>query len=112
MDNSNEKFNKHIASFYATEINNNYQIEPNIFLDDKKFDEKMRKLFIEFPDVLRKAEYEHSKGALSGYLYELLKERILDINSKFRKWRKETINENSIKINVSNLVIILTLFIG
>ena len=30
MDNSNEKFNKHIASFYATEINNNYQIATNI----------------------------------------------------------------------------------
>jgi hypothetical protein len=62
----------------------------------------MRFLFIEFPTVLRKNEYETSHGLLSGYIYEMIKERILDINSQFRKWRKESNNENNIRLNVRN----------
>ena len=64
-------------------------------------------LFIEFPAYLRKCEFDNSQGLLSGYLYELFKEKILHINSKFRKWRKETNNEDNAKINVSYLHIIL-----
>ena len=63
----------------------------------------MRFLFIEFPTVLRKDEYENSHGLLSGYIYEMIKEKILDINSQFRKWRKESNNENNIRLNVRNL---------
>ena len=44
-------------------------------------------------------------GHFSGYIYEIFKERILDINSNFRKWRKETNNEKNIQINVRNLFI-------
>jgi len=62
----------------------------------------MRFLFIEFPAVLRKNEYETSHGLLSAYIYEMIKERILDINSQFRKWRKESNNENNIRLNVRN----------
>ena len=62
----------------------------------------MRFLFIEFPANLRKSEYETSHGLLSGYIYEMIKERILDINSQFRKWRKESNNENNIRLNVRN----------
>ena len=67
----------------------------------------MRFLFIEFPTVLRKDEYENSHGLLSCYIYEMIKERILDINSQFRKWRKESNNENNIRLNVRNLFIYL-----
>ncbi len=65
----------------------------------------MKFLFIEFPSNLRKGEYENSHGLLSGYIHELFKERILDINSKFRKWRKETKNENNDQVNVRILSI-------
>lgn len=65
----------------------------------------MRFLFIELPATLRKDEFENSHGHLSSYIYELIKERILDINSKFRKWRKESNNENNIRINVRNIFI-------
>ena len=67
----------------------------------------MRFLFIEFPAILRKNEYENSHGLLSGYIYEMIKERILDINSQFRKWRKESNNENNIRLNVRNYLFIL-----
>ena len=66
----------------------------------RKFNEKIRILFIELPANLRKGEFENSHGLLSGNIYELFKERILAINSNFRKWRKETKNENNSKINV------------
>ena len=70
----------------------------------------MRFLFIEFPAVLRKNEYETSHGLLSGYIYEMIKERILDINSQFRKWRKESNNENNIRLNVRNSFFFLKIF--
>lgn len=60
-------------------------------------------LFNELPRNMRKGEFENSQGILSGYIYELFKERILSINSNFRKWRKETNNENNIQINVRHL---------
>jgi hypothetical protein len=103
----NKKIKQYIASFYEKELEENYQIGPEIFADDKIFNEKMKKLFIEFPAYLRKCEFDNSQGLLSGYLYELFKEKILHINSKFRKWRKETNNEDNAKINVSYLHIIL-----
>ena len=65
----------------------------------------MKFLFIEFPSNLRKGEYENSHGLLSGYIHELFKERILDINSKFRKWSKETKNESNDQVNVRILSI-------
>jgi hypothetical protein len=65
----------------------------------------MKYLFIEFPSTLRKGEYENSHGLLLGYIYELFKERILDINSNFRKWRKETKNESNGQVNVRMLSI-------
>ena len=71
----------------------------------------MRFLFIEFPAVLRKNEYETSHGLLSGYIYEMIKERILDINSQFRKWRKESNNENNIRLNVRNSFFLFNSFL-
>ena len=65
----------------------------------------MRYLFITFPTTLTKYEFKNSHGHFSGYIYEIFKERILDINSNFRKWRKETNNEKNININVRNLFI-------
>ena len=65
----------------------------------------MRSLFIECFSSLTKYEFENPHGNFSGYIYELFKERILDINSNFRKWRKETNNEKNININVRNLFI-------
>ena len=70
----------------------------------------MRYLFITFPTTLTKDEFKSSHGLLSGYIYELFKERILNINSNFRKWRKETNNENNTQINVRNIFIIINFF--
>ena len=55
---------------------------------------------MELPNSYQKDEYENSHGALFNYIYDLLKERILSINSNFRKWRAETKNERNKRINV------------
>lgn len=55
---------------------------------------------MELPSSYQKDEYENSHGALFNYIYDLLKERILIINSNFRKWRTETNNEKNKRINV------------
>lgn len=55
---------------------------------------------MELPSSYQKDEYENSHGALFNYIYDLLKERILSINSNFRKWRAETKNERNKRINV------------
>lgn len=64
---------------------------------------------MELPSSYQKDEYENSHGALFNYIYDLLKERILSINSNFRKWRTETKNENNKRINVINAYIIIIL---
>lgn len=56
---------------------------------------------MELPSSYQKDEYENSHGALFNYIYDLLKERILSINSNFRKWRAETKNERNKRINVN-----------
>lgn len=62
---------------------------------------------MELPSSYQKDEYENSHGALFNYIYDLLKERILSINSNFRKWRTETKNEKNKRINVINAYIII-----
>jgi len=62
---------------------------------------------MELPSSYQKDEYENSHGALFNYIYDLLKERILSINSNFRKWRIETKNEKNKRINVINAYIII-----
>ena len=62
---------------------------------------------MELPSSYQKDEYENSHGALFNYIYDLLKERILSINSNFRKWRAETKNERNKRINVNIYYIIL-----
>lgn len=56
---------------------------------------------MELPSSYQKDEYENSHGALFNYIYDLLKERILSINSNFRKWRTETKNERNKRLNVN-----------
>ena len=56
---------------------------------------------MELPNSYQKDEYENSHGALFNYIYDLLKERILIINSNFRKWRAETKNERNKRLNVN-----------
>ena len=56
---------------------------------------------MELPSSYQKDEYENSHGALFNYIYDLLKERILSINSNFRKWRAETKNERNKRLNVN-----------
>lgn len=63
--------------------------------------EKLRFLFIEFPPNLRNIEYNFRNAHLEGYVYELFKERILAINSNYRKWRTITNNKYNSQLNVS-----------
>lgn len=65
---------------------------------------------MELPNSYQKDEYENSHGALFNYIYDLLKERILSINSNFRKWRAETKNERNKRINVIKCLYNLLLF--
>lgn len=64
--------------------------------------EKMKHLFINLIGLYQKDEFENSHGVLYNYLYDIIKERIISINSTFRKWRTETKNENNAEINVSH----------
>ena len=64
---------------------------------------------MELPSSYQKDEYENSHGALFNYIYDLLKERILSINSNFRKWRAETKNERNKRLNVNISYIIFFL---
>lgn len=64
--------------------------------------EKMKHLFINLIGLYQKDEFENSHGVLYNYLYDIIKERIISINSTFRKWRTETKNENNVEINVSH----------
>ena len=63
----------------------------------------MREIFIKLPSCLRSS----SSGVLSETIYESFKNKLMFINSNFRKWREETKNENNIQINVRTLFIIL-----
>ena len=65
---------------------------------------------MELPNSYQKDEYENSHGALFNYIYDLLKERILSINSNFRKWRAESKNERNKRINVIKCLYNLLLF--
>jgi len=56
----------------------------------------MREIFIKLPSCLRSS----SSGVLSETIYESFKNKLMFINSNFRKWREETKNENNIQINV------------
>ena len=67
---------------------------------------------MELPSSYQKDEYENSHGALFNYIYDLLKERILSINSNFRKWRAETKNERNKRINVIICLYNILFFIG
>ena len=62
----------------------------------------MKHLFINLIGLYQKDEFENSHGVLYNYLYDIIKERIISINSTFRKWRTETKNENNVEINVSH----------
>lgn len=63
----------------------------------------MREIFIKLPSCLRSS----SSGVLSETIYESFKNKLMFINSNFRKWREETKNENNTQINVRTLFIIL-----
>ena len=63
----------------------------------------MREIFIKLPSCLRSS----SSGVLSETIYESFKNKLMFINSNFRKWREETKNENNTQINVRTLLIIL-----
>ena len=63
--------------------------------------EKMKHIFIDVTGVYQKDEFENSHGILFNYLYDIFKERILSINTDFRKWRNETKNDNNKEINVN-----------
>jgi hypothetical protein len=65
---------------------------------------------MELPNSYQKDEYENSHGALFNYIYDLLKERILSINSNVRKWRGESKNERNKRINVIKCLYNLLLF--
>ena len=64
--------------------------------------EKLNHIFIKLAGLYQLDEYENSHGILFNYLYDLFKNRIIEINSSFRKWRAATKNDNNKQINVSN----------
>ena len=72
--------------------------------------EKLNHIFIKVAGLYQLDEYENSHGVLYNYLYDLFKDRIIEINYAFRKWRTETKNENNQQINVSIIINYLYIF--
>ena len=64
--------------------------------------EKLNHIFIKLAGLYQLDEYENSHGILFNYLYDLFKDRVIEINSSFRKWRTATKNDNNKQINVNN----------
>ncbi len=70
----------------------------------------MNHIFIDVAGVYQRDEFENSHGILFNYLYDIFKERIISINTNFRKWRNETNNNNNKAINVNNYFLFYLIF--